>query len=67
MGEVVPIVPMWTTDDLAAFLAIPAKTLRQWRCKDYGPPWRKFGKHVRYDPADVRAWLDSLSDHHNVA
>jgi hypothetical protein len=67
MGEVPATEPLWTTDDLATFLVIPEKTLRQWRCKGYGPAWRKFGKHVRYAPADVRAWLDTLSDHHDVA
>jgi hypothetical protein len=43
------------------FLSIPEKTLREWRSKGYGPPWRKVGKHVRYEPDRVREWLDTLT------
>lgn len=59
----VPVIgePLWTPDDLSRFLSIPKKTLREWRSKGYGPPWRKVGKHVRYEPGTVRAWLDTLT------
>ncbi len=59
----VPVIgePLWTPDDLSSFLFIPEKTLREWRSKGYGPPWRKVGKHVRYEPGAVRAWLDTLT------
>ncbi|MGW5053141.1 helix-turn-helix transcriptional regulator [Actinokineospora sp. NPDC004072] len=50
-------VPMWDTDDLAAFLKVPAKTLREWRHKGTGPEYVRVGKHVRYDPRKVTAWL----------
>lgn len=53
--------PLWTPDDLSRFLSIPEKTLREWRCKGYGPPWRKVGKHVRYEPCAIREWLDTLT------
>jgi Helix-turn-helix domain len=53
--------PLWTPDDLSGFLSIPEKTLREWRSKGYGPPWRKVGKHVRYEPDRVREWLDTLT------
>ncbi|HET9255324.1 MAG TPA: helix-turn-helix domain-containing protein [Pseudonocardiaceae bacterium] len=56
MGE-----PLWTPDDLSGFLAIPEKTLREWCSKGYGPPWRKVGKHVRYEPGAVREWLGTLT------
>lgn len=55
--------PLWTPDDLSGFLSIPEKTLREWRSKGYGPPWRKVGKHVRYEPARVRTRLDTLAGH----
>lgn len=45
-------------EDLSAYLDIPEDTLKDWRYKNYGPPWRRMGKHVRYDPAAVREWLD---------
>jgi len=53
--------PLWTPDELSEFLSIPEKTLREWRSKGYGPPWRKVGKHVRYEPDRVREWLDTLT------
>jgi hypothetical protein len=61
--QVIPAIggPLWTPDDLSKFLSIPEKTLREWRSKRYGPPWRKVGKHVRYEPGAVRAWLDTLT------
>lgn len=53
---------LWTTEDVSAYLGIPVGTLYQWRCKGYGPPGKRMGKHVRYRPEDVREWVDSLSD-----
>jgi len=58
---------LWTPADLSAFLIIPEKTLREWRCKGYGPPWRKIGKHVRYEPDAVKRWFDSLSGEADAA
>jgi Helix-turn-helix domain len=50
--------PLATPEDLAAFLNdIPVKTLAQWRSKGIGPKYRKIGRHVRYDWADVHAWV----------
>jgi hypothetical protein len=59
--RVVAIEGLWGPEELAAFLRIPEKTLRDWRLKHYGPPFSKLGKHVRYDPAAVRAWVDAAS------
>jgi len=47
----------WTVDDVAAYLVVPVETLRTWRKRRYGPPAAKVGKHLRYDPAKVRAWF----------
>jgi len=52
---------LWTIEDVSAYLGIPVGTLYQWRSKEYGPPGRRMGKYVRYRPADVRAWVDSLN------
>jgi hypothetical protein len=52
--------PLATPEDVATFLNnIPLKTLAQWRSKGIGPEYRKIGRHVRYDWADVHAWLAS--------
>jgi excisionase family DNA binding protein len=53
--------PMWTIEEVADFLKIPVKTLYDWRRHGRGPRARRMGKHLRYAPSDVRAWLESLS------
>lgn len=51
--------PLWTVEDLSAFLGVPVHTIRGWRTKKYGPPARRVGKHLRWDPAKVRDWFNS--------
>jgi hypothetical protein len=50
-------VRLWSGDDLAEFLSVPVKTLRQWRYLGIGPKAFKVGRHVRYDPEEVARWL----------
>jgi DNA-binding transcriptional MerR regulator len=57
---------LWGIEELSEFLSIPVHTIRGWRTKKYGPPARKVGKHLRYDPAKVRAWFEDL-DQDNAA
>jgi excisionase family DNA binding protein len=61
MSEVSPIRRLWTVQDLSEYLRIPVDTIRGWRTKRYGPPARKIGKHLRYDPADVDRWLEDAA------
>jgi excisionase family DNA binding protein len=51
-----------TIGQLAHLLQVPVGTLYQWRHRHYGPAGRRVGRHVRYRPEDVEAWLDSLDD-----
>lgn len=51
----------WTVDEVAAYLRLPVETLYTWRKRHYGPPAAKIGRHLRYDPADVRAWFRQQS------
>jgi excisionase family DNA binding protein len=53
---------LWTVRDVAEFLGIPRKTLYQWRNRGYGPRGRRVGRHLRYDPDDVRSWFAEQSD-----
>jgi excisionase family DNA binding protein len=53
---------LWTVQDVAEYLGIPVQTIYQWRTKGYGPRGRRMGKHVRFVPEDVRAWVASLSE-----
>ncbi|HEY2671845.1 MAG TPA: helix-turn-helix domain-containing protein [Rugosimonospora sp.] len=45
-------------EEVSAFLRIPVGTLYQWRHRRTGPPAAKVGRHLRYNPTEVRAWLD---------
>lgn len=46
-----------TPDDIADIFEVPKETVYQWRKKRTGPPGFRIGKHLRYDPADVRAYV----------
>ena len=48
---------LWTMDDVSAFLGVPVATLFQWRSRGEAPPGIRLGKHVRFDPDQVRAWV----------
>lgn len=47
----------WTVAEVAGYLRVPVETLYAWRKRHYGPPAARLGRHLRYDPADVRAWV----------
>lgn len=36
---------------------MPIGTLYAWRTKGIGPAAYKVGRHLRYDPAEIRRWL----------
>ncbi|MFJ2890308.1 helix-turn-helix transcriptional regulator [Streptomyces sp. NPDC087305] len=46
-----------TPDDIATMFKVPKETVYQWRKKHTGPPGFRIGKHVRYDPAVVHAYI----------
>ncbi|WP_122620449.1 helix-turn-helix domain-containing protein [Streptomyces sp. Tu 4128] len=46
-----------TPEDIAAIFGVPIETVYQWRKKRTGPPGFRIGKHLRYDPADIRAYV----------
>jgi predicted DNA-binding transcriptional regulator AlpA len=48
---------MWTPEDVSAFLGVPVATLYRWRYTGTGPAAYRAGRHLRYDPAEVRAWV----------
>jgi predicted DNA-binding transcriptional regulator AlpA len=37
-------------------------TVYQWRRKGTGPRGFRVGRHLRFDPDDVRAWVESLME-----
>jgi predicted DNA-binding transcriptional regulator AlpA len=51
-----------TPEDIAEMFEVPIETVYQWRKKRTGPPGFRIGKHLRYDPADVRAYVTQRKD-----
>lgn len=48
-----------TPEDLVTLFCLESvETVYTWRKKRTGPPGFRVGKHVRYDPAAVRAWAE---------
>lgn len=51
-------VQLWTTRQVAEYIARPERTLAQWRYLGRGPRYISIEHgHVRYRAADVEAWL----------
>ncbi|WP_329397975.1 helix-turn-helix domain-containing protein [Streptomyces lydicus] len=46
-----------TPVDLAEILGVPVETVYQWRRKHTGPRGFRVGRHLRFDPEDVRSWI----------
>lgn len=51
-----------TPEELSEMLQVPPRTLETWRYRGGGPPCIRIGRHVRYDPAAVRRWIDDQGD-----
>jgi hypothetical protein len=51
-----------TPIDLADLLGVPVETVYQWRRKYTGPGGFRIGRHLRYDPEDVRPWVNDLME-----
>ncbi|MFD4531022.1 helix-turn-helix transcriptional regulator [Kitasatospora sp. NPDC058397] len=52
---------LWTLQELAEFLGVPTQSIYQMNWKGTGPRSYKVGRHRRYDPRDVRQWLETRS------
>jgi len=46
-----------TPEDVSELTGIPETTLAQWRYRKQGMPYLRIGRLVRYDHADVIAYL----------
>ena len=47
-----------TTSETAERLGIRSALLAQWRYQKTGPPFHRLGRLVRYDPAQLAAWVE---------
>jgi len=52
---------LWTAQDVADYLGVPLTTLYQWRYLGTGPAAYRIGRHLRYEPTAVQAWLRGRS------
>lgn len=50
--------PLLSIEELAELLQVSVKTIYQWRHRGVGPRVIKVGRLLRFDPTDVRDWLD---------
>lgn len=46
-----------TEGQAAEMASLSVRTLQAWRLKDFGPPYVKFGKAVRYRRIDLADWI----------
>ena len=49
---------LMTTEQVAAYLAVPVNTLYQWRHRGVAPPAARVGKHLRWKQSDVDRWVE---------
>lgn len=54
--------PLWTINQVAAYLGVPKQTIYGWRTTGYGPRGFRVGKHLRWRPATVREWTADLEE-----
>ncbi len=54
--------PLLTAEELADFFGVPLTTVYAWNHKGTGPRRIRIGKHVRYRPEDVEAWVEGQAD-----
>ena len=55
------VVQLLTTEEVAVWLQVAPKTLRNWRSGGIGPTALKLHSVVRYDRAAVEAWIGKTS------
>ena len=55
-------VQLLTQDQVAEWLQVSPATLKTWRTRGGGPPAVKIGSVVRYDQAEVAAWLRARAE-----
>lgn len=48
---------LWSIDELSTYLGVPVQTIYGWRQSNYGPPALRVGKHLRWRPETVDAWV----------
>jgi excisionase family DNA binding protein len=50
--------PLLGPEDVSEILKVSQATLRHWRAAGGGPGYIRVGRHIRYRPSAVEAWLE---------
>lgn len=58
MADVTSPESLWSRAQVAAFFGVPERTVETWRLRGTGPRGVRVGRHVRWDPNDVRRWFE---------
>ncbi len=61
MSEVLPD-RLLTPQDVATLLGVPVRTLYTWRQAGKGPRAISVGRHLRWEPDEVRRWLNERAE-----
>jgi predicted DNA-binding transcriptional regulator AlpA len=56
--EVAGPMRLLSVQEVGELLQVPVATLYQWRLRREEPPGLRVGRYLRYDPADLRQWID---------
>ncbi len=51
---------LWDIDDMCRFFKVPKYTVYEWQKKAYGPRPIRVGRHLRWNPRTVWAWVAEL-------
>jgi excisionase family DNA binding protein len=54
--------PLWTVEDLAAYLSVPVRTIYKQRSQGDLCPGYRFGKHLRFKRDEVLLWIETRRD-----
>jgi predicted DNA-binding transcriptional regulator AlpA len=52
--------PYWNDRAVAQFYNVSTSKIRRWRREGKGPKWVRIGGAIRYNPLDVKDFLESL-------
>lgn len=47
-----------SVEELGELLQVPVATIYQWRYRGEGPEAIRIGRYLRFDPTDVKKWID---------
>jgi excisionase family DNA binding protein len=50
--------PFLTTSEAGSYLNISPRTLEKYRSQGGGPPYRRFGRSIRYHEDELESWAE---------